>query len=727
MRSFAPLLLSRFLAFVISSCVFSVAALAATPKNRPQRPIELHRLFTPFWTIEGGHQSVMQIHNNSIARPLEVKPVLLSDVGERVELPAVPLGPLQNASVNIREELRKLGKENIASGSAVFEYLFDHGGAIAAEISVSEPAKSLIYTIISAENGAKSKRLSSVYWFPRGSGGRLFVALQNTTNSSIAVTGTVDENGKAKPLGIASLAPLQSTVMWADVTVSDLNGEKFGGVALTHDAPEGGLHVSGWLEMASSGYSNMMIFDDPGKHRGTTLYGTQIFLGARDDLFASKRVTAVDSRVVLSNSSDGPIVTDVDLVYEVNGDMVHVPTPVGTLAAHQIKSVDLNTARISADGATGSLIVHYNGPEGAVMGRIFGVTDRASIGFYSALETYTPAAVSEAYWTTEGDTESLLTVTNFDDKADKITIVVTHAGGGKELAPIELKPLQSTTIKLRELKQRGLLPIAEFGGFRVFGSSTGSKLLIKEHVISENAHMAAPFYGEVTYVVAWWIELDNNPVETETTTLAFAYAWWSDDWVDLSGFSSLESNNESVAAIGDWYFGGYQVHGVGVGNTTLDGVSGYLPCNPDGTRCYTPDTAPIASSYKCFAKLMYRPTYGTYNHAFWYFRMGSGVQYITVGGPENADPPFGHLHAFRTPALNPHFPLDNISTANTHWDSGASFYICYQVGILYLFSDNWPHSMYNYTALSQNSNMYAREANEAALFGATAPPNTEGW
>lgn len=200
--------------------------------------------------------------------------------------------------------------------------------------------------------------------------------------------------------------------------------------------------------------------------------------------------------MVLSNSSDVPILTDVDLVYEVSGNMVHFPIPVGTLEAHQVKSVDLNTARISADGATGSLIVRYDGPESAVMGRIFGVTDRASIGFYSALETYTPGAMSEAYWTTEGDSESLLTVTNFDDKPDKITVVVTHAGGGETLPVMELKPFQSVTIKLPELKRRGLLTSVDFGGFRVFGSSyLKSKLLVKEHVISEHTHMAAPFYG----------------------------------------------------------------------------------------------------------------------------------------------------------------------------------------------------------------------------------------
>lgn len=378
----------------------SLPVIAATPKKRPELPIELHRLFTPFWATEGGRHSVMQIHNNLINSPLEIKPVLLSDWGERVELPNVKLAPLQNASVDIQNALRDLGKTNITSGSAIFEYLLDHGGALSAEISVSEPAKSFIYTIISSENGAKSKQLSAVYWFPRGNGARVFAAVQNTSDTRVTISGVVAGNGMAKPLGKVTLEPLQSKVMWAEVSSSDLSGEQLGVVVLTHDANEGGLQVSGWLEMGSTGYSNMMIFDDPGKHKGTTFYGTQIFLGPRDDLFASKRVTAVDSRVVLFNSSDLPVWTTTDLVYEVNGEMAHVPIPTGMLNAYEAKSVDLNTARILADGATGSLIVHYDGPESAVMGRIFGVTDRASIGFYSALETYTPFGVSEVYWTT---------------------------------------------------------------------------------------------------------------------------------------------------------------------------------------------------------------------------------------------------------------------------------------------------------------------------------------
>lgn len=180
---------------------------------------------------------------------------------------------------------------------------------------------------------------------------------------------------------------------------------------------------------------------------------------------------------------------------------------------------------------------------------------------------------------------------------------MTHANGSETLPIIELKPFQSATIKLWELKQAGLLGSAEFGGFRVSGSSLASKLLIKEHVISESAHTAAPFYGSVTYVLDWWFETEDDPIEAGSSTWVRWFSYMSDSTTWGPGFSffSLTSSNTSAVTIIN-VAPGRKANGVSLGSSTLEG-SEIFPANAFGDLSPFYFQLPIASSYKCFAQL----------------------------------------------------------------------------------------------------------------------------
>jgi hypothetical protein len=146
-------------------------------------------------------------------------------------------------------------------------------------------------------------------------------------------------------------------------------------------------------------------------------------------------------------------------------------------------------------------------PDAALTSRVFGIGGDPTFGFYSALETYTPPSIDEVYWTTADDTVSLLTVTNFGTKPDTMTVVLTYKGGTLQLPAIPLQPLESTTVNVSDWKRNGRLPAdADYGGFRIFGTSATSKLLVKEHVISEQESISAPFYGPGSYVVSSYME-----------------------------------------------------------------------------------------------------------------------------------------------------------------------------------------------------------------------------
>lgn len=89
------------------------AAATATP----------HERYGAYWTNAGGYQSTIQIHNNLVGRSLSVTPVLYTASGEALELPAVVLSPLGNASVDVNEALVSLSRNQPQSGAVGLRYV----------------------------------------------------------------------------------------------------------------------------------------------------------------------------------------------------------------------------------------------------------------------------------------------------------------------------------------------------------------------------------------------------------------------------------------------------------------------------------------------------------------------------------------------------------------------------------------------------------------------------
>ncbi len=187
---------------------------------------------------------------------------------------------------------------------------------------------------------------------------------------------------------------------------------------------------------------------------------------------------------------------------------MQIPLSLTSLAAGQSDLVDLGAMQDAglnpSSVSMGSITISYDGPQGALMGRVFGIANDPTYGFYSALETETPARLNEVYWTTAGDANSFLTVTNFGAQPDQISIVFTFAGGTWAMPNVTLAPFESTTVNVRDWKGRGLPANVDYGGFRVLGSSAvQSKLVAKEEVISESLRGVCALLQHTSSLCNW--------------------------------------------------------------------------------------------------------------------------------------------------------------------------------------------------------------------------------
>jgi hypothetical protein len=499
---------------------------------------------------------------------------------------------------NLRQVLVGHNPSNIQSGSAVFEYVLDHGNALGAEVALSEPSATFLYSITALERGASSADLSAALWLPFSTT-EAYIAVQNTSATPLRISASLEYAGSSHPfLTGALIVPHGSQLI--EVPTADLwrigskNPDRFAGIRLSHDGPNGALITSGWTEDDTTGYSNMMTLWDPSEHHGTSLSATEVFVGTRTDLLASGKSLSIDSNLVLFNTSaTGSVRPAAEFLYTDHGHVARAHIDVSAIPPLGTVKIDLGDlsrkGQIPIAISVGAVSVTYDGPDGSLMGRVYGIGDNATFGFYSVLESYTGSAINEIYWTTGGDYTSLLAVTNFAVIPDRVTVVVTYNGGMLSLPPIDLDPSQTATVNLRDVKSL-LPPGVTFGGYRIVGSSKRqSKLLAKQHIVSERLGTSAPFYGTTIYL--YQISLDPwITISSVGQNSSFTATLYFSDYTQTIGCTldtTTSTADHTIATVS-----GFTLTGEGGGNTYYQCHSTAYPVDSYGNPG---DIAPIGT------------------------------------------------------------------------------------------------------------------------------------
>jgi hypothetical protein len=300
------------------------------------------------------------------------------------------------------------------------------------------------------------------------------------------------------------------------------------------------------------------------------------------------------------------------LVYKNNGQIVHATLGIPVLGAHETREIDFDQLAVPSGVPVGAVALSYSGPDAALVGRVFGIAEDPSFGFYSALETYTPRAVNEVYWSIVDGTASLLTITNFGDKADGVEVILTYNGGQYSLPAKMLQPLESATVNVGDLKKNGSIPAgADYGGFRIVGASSLSRLLVKEHIIDEASRTSAPFYGQYPYPIAYWMDPSSLSLGVGSSDYTTGWLEWNDYSEGPDYGTAVYSENTSVAttAASGFNDGSYQVTGQNQGTVAVDGVSGNYNYDQYGDCCQQFE-AQAQVQVTCAYPVNYRQTTG---------------------------------------------------------------------------------------------------------------------
>ncbi len=163
------------------------------------------------------------------------------------------------------------------------------------------------------------------------------------------------------------------------------------------------------------------------------------------------------------------------------------------------------------------------------MGRVYGASADRAYGFYWALQPFASRSYSESFWTIAESWAPILTVANFGGASDEVTVELTSNTGSYTLPVFALQPSESRTINIRDIVNSGALDAkgkpfpadATFGGYRIYGASRRSQLVVKEHLIDPDSKLSTPFYGEYIYDVYLYFIPNDMPSDGPSTDVYY--------------------------------------------------------------------------------------------------------------------------------------------------------------------------------------------------------------
>ncbi len=528
----APLILRCSALFVLTAVAVAADAPASKPKSPPDKP---QKLIAPYWTLEPGWHTSLEIRNNYAARPLTVTPILRTASGEQLTLDAIDLKPSEGRRIDLALATVKypplLGDR--AYGSVVLQFTSAMAFNVYAATMVHMPGKAIAYHFDATDelSGFGAGTYEGIWWMPSTTAhGQMMIS--NTSDQPVNANVTwFDSNGatQSTPLGLAAGQSRRLDVRDA-ITRGNLAGDH-GGLRIQLDAKAGSVFLGHILydETANFGGTVKMFekYKFHSKATTNTIRAPMIALTEPDAALNFPAGTKLNPTVFVRNTTAAP--KDVSLMIRwFEGDKsAAVTVPLGPLAANETRALSLR--QLQNDGVLPSsahfAAVHftYQGDTGDLVALAASYDDTLRYGAQSPFGDMVSHMLVGTLWTADVLHNSIITVGNAGTNPAEVAITLVSADGTfrYELPHAMLSASEQTWVNIGQLVNNH---VPDRKG-KVFPDGTTSGTYEIEDVknlpngyLYEGKLVMDKTYGHVGYGCAQCCGY-NQPTETEDPLL----------------------------------------------------------------------------------------------------------------------------------------------------------------------------------------------------------------
>lgn len=451
----------------------------------------------PYWSVENGFVSTIEMKNYHVEEPLTITPILYPRNGPEIILTPITLNPSETRLLNINDVLATYGKQ-FTVGAAEIRYSQLTEGVFGANLTVLNSSKSLIYNF-QFRFPEMTARLEGLWWFyDKQTDG--FVAVQNTSEKNVTVVPTLYVHEQPHQLQLIELGPHKTQLIELRRELNRLKEDEIAGGINLQASESGAIIAGGGLVNPEIGFSAPLRMDDPdmqgmrAKHLGQTIHALAVMIGADDPMMsmglpASARMNPI---INLRNVSGHTIQVSPVFRYQAGNLTKTLALKAIQLNSQQVQRIDLlpyqRSGQIPKQVSSGSVELSYSGKSGSLIASVTSVDQTGSYVFDSKTDNKLAAGFHGEYWSTEGDNDTSITIKNITGKPATAWVSLQYdAGRGQyDLPALVLQPGESHMIDLKMIQMEAmagasgeLLPqTARYGGFKLVEEPGGRHFLV---------------------------------------------------------------------------------------------------------------------------------------------------------------------------------------------------------------------------------------------------------
>lgn len=403
--------------------------------------------------INSGDMTSTLVLNNDLPNVAQAEVTLFNRQGEPLKLPAFTLQPLNAERFNLAGFTSEAAGD-FSSGNI---QIFYHAPmmSITSQVTVGSTSKKISFeSNASSAMDYHSNQLSAIIWLADDET-QAKAALTNTTSSPLTVAAQAGREIRTIILG----ARETQVVELRDFVAATTDGPLVSLLTLKHSGAPGALVATGFAYNERKGFSTNLPFVDRSTMATKTLAGAHFKFGPAAFNAGLPWGTTFQVPLVLANPSSSPILANVTVDYTLNAVAHRVALRSISLAAKQIKQIDL-AQELANRGLTGpvddaGIQISYTGQPGALMARLTSMDETGDFVFDTPLKD--PLAgmfrVSGNYpWRLDGDYNTVVHLKNTTNKEVYAVAQLRYEGGDYNPDKIKLAPYQTVALDIKKLR-----------------------------------------------------------------------------------------------------------------------------------------------------------------------------------------------------------------------------------------------------------------------------------
>jgi hypothetical protein len=587
MKASKPLSILALVA--LASCVLASNPLVA--QQQPEKRI-LHitashpdwssagpqELFAPYWTLEPGWNTELEMRNNVPWHELRMTPVLRMTDGTEVQLAQVTLKPEEISSVNLRDAVSAAKPELVGKmgsvGSVVFRFEGTASGNGFAAAVIRREGHPIDFHFDAEGGGAV--QYEGMWWLPSETA-VAYLILSNPTHAAVNAQLTFsDASGSVLKRVTLPVGARQSVRANIREALGDPALGAYGGLSLSAMNDKGGnVFATEIVYDETSGLATTLkLFDrqmiaEADKSENRNLRAPMMAFTQPDPGLGLPDGTKLEPRIFLRNGSQSAFVITPSVNW--HNEQRSGRTPLASIKLQPGQTVLLNLAdfqkrgQIPADVSWGTVTLNYTGRSGDLVAVAMSYDNTNHYGLQTPFSEITSQLFKGSMWHADPLHNALITMGNggTDPTEAQMTLFYDQGKGGEGTyrAKQTLAPGEQMWLNVGEVISKQI-PDAD-------GKTIPPEVMFGSYELRDLRHPALGFlyegklivdktYGHASYGCAHCCGYSqsrmsptpfNGPPNTDNTDTYQSYSVCDSSWEDFDVFFSPSSSNTSVATM----------------------------------------------------------------------------------------------------------------------------------------------------------------------------------